>query len=459
MNRKLVIYLLLLALFFAFAWGVIYFGQDLQNSDVIRAASKSTDMDTVSTFIHNLKHPVSTLLLQIIIIIATARFFGLVVKKMGQPAVIGEIIAGIALGPSFLGWVFPSVSEFLFAKNSLGSLFALSQIGLIFFMFLIGLELDIKTLKEKTPAAVAVSHASIIFPYALGLGLAYFIYQDFAPKGVSFMSFALFLGISMSITAFPVLARILKEKGLTKTEMGIMALAVAAADDVTAWCILATVIAIVKAGDLSIALWTIGLSTIYVFFMINVAKRLVLAIEQKYLEAKISAKTAVMSVFLFIIISSAITEIIGIHALFGAFMSGVVMSMASKLKQLMFEKVEDIAILLFLPLFFAFTGLRTQIGSLDTIALWMVCFVVMFLAVVGKFGGSFLAAKASGMNIKDSSAIGILMNTRGLMELVVLNIGYDLGILSQELFAIFVIMALATTMMTAPLLSAIKISQ
>lgn len=457
MNRKLTLYLGLLALFVVFALGVIYFGQNLQDGNTLQTTVKTSDTNIVSSFIHNSKHPVSILLLQIVVIIAVAKLFGIIVKKMGQPAVVGEIIAGIALGPSLLGWLSPVVSEFLFAKSSLGSLFALSQIGLIFFMFLIGLELDIKTLKEKTPAAVAVSHASIIFPYALGLGLAYFIYQDFAPKGVAFVSFALFMGISMSITAFPVLARILKEKELTKTEMGTMALAVAAADDVTAWCILAAVIAIVKAGDASIALWTIILSAAYIYSMIKIAKPLILRIEQKYAESKISDKAMVIAAFLFVIISSATTEIIGIHALFGAFMSGVVMSMTNKLKQLMFEKVEDVAVLLFLPLFFAFTGLRTQIGALDSPALWGVCIAVVVLAVIGKFGGSFVAAKASGMSTKDSSAIGILMNTRGLMELVVLNIGYDLGILSLELFAIFVIMALATTMMTAPLLSAIKV--
>lgn len=456
MTRKLALYLGLLVLFFLFACMIIHFGQHLQSKNIIQITNKPIDIDTISAFIHNSKHPVSILLLQIITIISVAKLFGIAVKKMGQPAVVGEIIAGIALGPSLLGWISPLASEFLFTKSSLGSLFALSQIGLIFFMFLIGLELDIKTLKEKTPAAVAVSHASIMFPYALGLGLAYFIYQDFAPKGISFISFALFIGIAMSITAFPVLARILKERGLTKTEMGTMALAVAAADDVTAWCILAAVIAIVKAGDASIALWTIALSAIYVFSMIKIAKPFMLTIEQKYIDDKISNKTAVTTAFLFIIISSVTTEVIGIHALFGAFMSGVVMSMTTKLKQLMFEKVEDVAVLLFLPLFFAFTGLRTQIGSIDTAALWVVCFAVILLAIIGKFGGSFIAAKASGMSTKDSSAIGILMNTRGLMELVVLNIGYDLGILSPELFAIFVIMALATTMMTAPLLSAIK---
>ncbi len=459
MNRKLALYLGLLALFFIFAWGVIYFGQNLQDGNILQTTVETSNTNILSSFIHNSKHPVSILLLQIIAIIAVAKLFGIAVKKMGQPAVIGEIIAGIALGPSLLGWLSPVVSEFLFAKSSLGSLFALSQIGLIFFMFLIGLELDIKTLKEKTPAAVAVSHASIIFPYALGLGLAYFIYQDFAPRGVAFVSFALFMGIAMSITAFPVLARILKEKGLTKTEMGTMALAVAAADDVTAWCILAAVIAIVKAGDASIALWTIILSAMYVYSMIKIAKPFILRIEQKYAESKISDKTAVIAAFLFIIVSSATTEIIGIHALFGAFMSGVVMSMTNKLKQLMFDKVEDVAVLLFLPLFFAFTGLRTQIGAIDSAALWGVCLIVILLAIIGKFGGSFVAAKASGMSTKDSSAIGILMNTRGLMELVVLNIGYDLGILSPELFAIFVIMALATTMMTAPLLSAIKVTR
>jgi len=405
---------------------------------------------------HNLSHPLAILLAQIITIIVVARFFGWICKKIGQPAVIGEIIAGIVLGPSLIGLYFPSFSAALFPAESLGNLQFLSQIGLILFMFVIGMELDLKVLRNKAHEAVVISHASIIIPFALGMGLAYYLYQMFAPAGVQFTSFALFLGIAMSITAFPVLARIVQERGLHKTKIGTVVITCAAADDITAWCILAAVIAIVKAGSFVSALFIIFLAAVYVVMMIKVVRPFLTRIGSLYQTKESLSKPIVAIFFLTLIISAYASEVIGIHALFGAFMAGAIMPENSRFRNIFIEKVEDVALVLLLPLFFVFTGLRTEIGLLNEVYLWKITGIIVIVAVVGKFIGSALAAKFVGQNWKDSLTIGALMNTRGLMELVVLNIGYDLGVLTPEVFAMMVIMALVTTFMTGPALDLIN---
>lgn len=404
------------------------------------------------TFRHNLSHPLATLLLQIAVIMVVARLFSWVSKMIGQPAVIGEIIAGIVLGPSLLGMYFPEFSGFLFPAASLGNLGLLSQIGLVLFMFVIGMELDLKVLRTQVHEAVVISHASIIIPFVFGLTLSYFIYNDFAPQGVPFVSFGLFLGISMSITAFPVLARIVQERGLHKTRLGTIVLTCAAADDITAWSLLAVVIAIVKAGSLLSALPTILLALVYVTVLIKFIRPFLKRIGDIHSSRENLGKPLVAIFFLVLILSSYTTEIIGIHALFGAFMAGAVMPENEKFKQIFIEKVEDVALVLLLPLFFVFTGLRTQIGLLNDPMLWRTCIFVIFVAVAGKFAGSAITARYIGQPWKDSLIIGALMNTRGLVELVALNIGYDLGILTPEIFAMLVIMALVTTFMTSPAL-------
>ncbi|HTJ53152.1 MAG TPA: cation:proton antiporter, partial [Cyclobacteriaceae bacterium] len=409
-----------------------------------------------SEFVKSLHHPLGVLILQISTIILVARIFGMLANKIGQPTVIGEIIAGIVLGPSLLGLVFPDVSLFLFPQASLGNLQLLSQIGLILFMFIIGMELDLKILKNKADAAVVVSHASIIFPYFLGMGLAYILFEQFAPKGISFLGFSLFMGIAMSITAFPVLARIIQERGLTKTSLGAMAITCAAADDITAWCLLAAVVAIVKAGTFLSALYTIALAVGYVLIMVYGVQPFLKKLGDVYVAKEMVNKKVVGGVFLFLLLSSYLTEIIGIHALFGAFLAGVIMPQNLSFKKILTEKIEDISLVLLLPLFFVFTGLRTQIGLLNDGHLWMVCLLIIFTAVLGKFGGSAIAARVVGQSWKESLSIGVLMNTRGLMELIVLNIGYDLGILSPEIFAMMVIMALSTTFLTGPSLDLIN---
>ncbi len=456
--KNLIFYIATIGFFSYAIYWIIIFGSRLELGKKINlpVASNSQWTEFKKTLFHNLEHPLAILLIQILTIILVARFFGWFFKKIGQPTVIGEILAGILLGPSLLGLYFPEFSLALFPKESLGNLQFLSQIGLILFMFVIGMELDIKVLKNKANDAVVISHASIIIPFALGMGLAYFVYDSFAPEGTQFISFALFLGIAMSITAFPVLARIIQERGMHKTKLGTVIITCAAADDITAWCILAIVIAIVKAGSFVSALYTIALAALYVIVMLKLVRPFLKRIGDVNAEKTHLTKSIVAIFFIMLIFSAWATEVIGIHALFGAFMAGAIMPENTKFRDIFIEKVEDIALVLLLPLFFVFTGLRTQIGLLNDIYLWKITGVIILVAVAGKFIGSALASRFVGQNWKDSLIIGALMNTRGLMELVVLNIGYDLGILTPEIFAMMVIMALVTTFMTGPALDLIE---
>lgn len=437
---------------------VIILGSKLEiGRDIILPEKKQSEWQNfIDSLVHNLEHPLAILLAQIVTIIFVARLFGWICKKIGQPTVIGEIIAGIVLGPSLVGMYFPEFSAALFPVESLGNLQFLSQIGLILFMFVIGMELDLEVLKNKAHDAVVISHASIIFPFALGMGLAYLIYVSFAPAGIQFLSFGLFIGIAMSITAFPVLARIVQERGLHKTKLGTIVITCAAADDITAWCLLAAVIAIVKAGSFVSAMYIIGLATLYVILMIKVIRPFLKRVGELHSTRENLSKPIVAIFFLTLILSAYATEVIGIHALFGAFMAGAVMPVNTNFRNIFIEKVEDVSLVLLLPLFFVFTGLRTEIGLLNDPYLWKITGLIILVAVIGKFVGSALAARFVGQNWKDSLTIGALMNTRGLMELVVLNIGYDLGVLTSEIFAMMVIMALVTTFMTGPALDLIN---
>jgi Kef-type K+ transport system membrane component KefB len=404
----------------------------------------------------NLGSPLAVLLLQIIAILLTARLFGYIFHKAGQPFVVGEIVAGIFLGPSLLGRWFPGYNSFLFPKASMQNLQFFSQVGLMLFMFVIGMELDLRGLRTKARQAIVISHASIIIPYTLGMGLSFFLYEAYAPPNINFLSFSLFIGIAMSITAFPVLARILQERGMNKSRIGGMAIACAAADDITAWCILAAVISIVKGHSAVDTLVTIGMVLTYIFVMILAVKPLLEKISRKYAGKDLLSLNIVVLMFGVLILSSYTTEVIGIHALFGAFLAGVVMPSALNFRKILIEKVEYVSVGLLLPLFFAFSGLRTQLGLLNSTHEWLVCGAILLVAILGKFGGSMLAAKFVGESWKDSIVLGALINTRGLMELVVLNIGYDLGLLTPEVFAMMICMALVTTMMTGPLLNLMK---
>ncbi|RDI57012.1 cation:proton antiporter domain-containing protein [Flavobacterium glaciei] len=456
--KNTVFYLVITGGFTALMYWIITKGKHLEVAKTIVTpeSGKGSWGDFLASMQHNFQDPLAILLAQIITIILVARVFGWIFKKIGQPSVIGEIIAGIVLGPSLLGLYFPEFSGALFPVESLGNLKFLSQIGLILFMFVIGMELDLKVLKNKANEAVVISHASIVIPFALGIGLAYFVYNRFAPEGVKFLSFSLFMGIALSITAFPVLARIVQERGIHKTKLGAIVITCAAADDITAWCILAVVIAIVKAGTFVSSLYIIMLAVLYVIAMIYIVKPFLKRIGDLYGSKDTIIKPVVAIFFLVLIISSYATEVIGIHALFGAFMAGAIMPDIPKFRTIFIEKVEDVALILLLPLFFVFTGLKTEIGLLNDPYLWKVTGFIILVAVVGKFLGSALAAKFVGQSWRDSLTIGALMNTRGLMELIVLNIGLELKVLTPEVFTMMVIMALVTTFMTGPALDLIN---
>lgn len=456
--RTWIFYISMLFFFFLFSYFLIEKGESLEKLNFLQTNSViSTDSFSVfkTSILHSIAEPAAMLLLQIISILIVSRIFGFLFGKIGQPTVIGEILAGIVLGPSFFGYFYPDAFHFLFAPDSLGNLYILSQIGLILFMFTIGMDLNMGELKEKMGVTYVISHASIVIPYFFGMVLAYFVYQEFAAGQTTFLAFALFIGISMSITAFPVLARIVQEKGLTKTHLGVLSIASAAINDVTAWCVLAAAIAIAKTGSFVSSLYTIGFSVAYVLVMLLIVRPFLKKIGEIYSNSEVLNKGIIAFLLLILIVSSYLTEIIGIHALFGAFLAGVIMPPAMNFRKLIIEKVEDVSVTLLLPLFFVFTGLRTEIGLLNTPYLWTVCVIFILVAVSGKFVGGAFTARILGESWKDSLSIGILMNTRGLMELIVLNIGYEMGIFPPSIFVMLVIMALVTTFMTTPLLSLI----
>lgn len=457
-KKNYLIYAVMLLLFGALIYMAIEEGDRFSHHAV---ASSTVAEDTPFTMFcqfvtDNLHHPLSILLIQIIAVLLMVRLFGFLFKHIGQPGVIGEIVAGIVLGPSVLGYFFPDVFQALFPPESLTNLELLSQVGLVLFMFVIGMELDFSVLKNKINETLVISHAGILVPFFLGIVASYWIYEEYAAAQTAFLPFALFIGISMSITAFPVLARIIQERNMTKTSLGTLAIASAANDDVTAWCLLAVVIAIAKAGTFASALYAIGLTALYIIIMFMVVRPFLKKVGEVYANQEVINKTFVALILLILIISSTLTEIIGIHALFGAFMAGVVMPPSIGFRKVMMEKVEDIALVFFLPLFFAFTGLRTEIGLINSPALWGVCLLLITVAVAGKLGGCAVAARLVGESWKDSFTIGTLMNTRGLMELVALNIGYEMGVLPPSIFVILVIMALVTTFMTTPLLHLVE---
>ncbi len=462
-QRSILFYVVTIALFGGLIYWVIIQGGQLRPhlaEDLGLAAHGKPAGTALEQFKHtvggNMRHSLAVLLMQIVAIIAVARLFAYLFNKLGQPSVIGEIVAGIVLGPSVVGYWFPGAFHFLFPEGSLDNLQFMSQIGLVLFMFVIGLELDLKLLSGKAQDALVISHASIVIPYALGVGLAYWLYRDFAPPTIPFHSFALFMGIAMSITAFPVLARVIQERGLSRTRLGTIALTCAAADDITAWCLLAAVIAIVKAGSGVSAIYTIAAALAYVGVMVGVLRPFLRRVGDIYSDRESISKPVMALVFLTMLGSAYVTETIGIHALFGAFMAGAIMPPSLSFRKVLINKLEDVSLVLLLPLFFVFTGLRTRVGLLNEEHLWWICGAVVAVAVLGKFGGSMIAARFTGNSWKDSLSIGALMNTRGLMELIVLNIGYDLGVLNPEIFVMLVLMALITTFMTGPALTGIE---
>jgi Kef-type K+ transport system membrane component KefB len=395
-----------------------------------------------------------TLIVQVAVVVAAARLVGLLFRRLGQPQVMGEMVAGILLGPSLLGRVAPGASAWLFPPESLGFLSSLSQVGLLVFMFLVGLELDPRLMRGKGHAAVVTSHVSIVAPFFLGSALALYLYPRLSDAGVGFPGFALFMGAAMSVTAFPVLARILGERGLMRTRVGAVTIACAAVDDVTAWCILAAVVMLVRAGAAGLPLWaTVGGSLLFIATMWFAVRPLLARLEARF-HRRGGVSQDVLAVVLVVTLAAAwTTEWLGIHALFGAFLAGAAMPKDAAFVHALNEKLEDATVVLLLPLFFAFTGLRTTVGLVDSWEMWGYCALIVAVAVAGKFGGSTVAARAMGMPWREAGAVGVLMNTRGLMELVILNVGLDIGVISPALFTMMVIMALATTFMTSPLLA------
>lgn len=394
------------------------------------------------------------ILLALVAIIALARAVGWVFRKVAQPPVVGEIAAGILLGPSLLGRVAPTLSGWLLPADIAPFLRNIAEIGVIIYMFLVGIELDVRRLRRRVRASVAVSHASIVAPFVLGSLLALWLYPRWGPGSVGFDVFALFIGVSMSVTAFPVLARILTDRGMQATQLGTIALTCAAVDDVTAWCLLALLVGWVHAEPGGV-LVTVALTAGFVAGVLLIARpaleRLQRACEQR---GKLDQGTFAM-ICVGVLLAAVATEAIGIHALFGAFLAGVAISPDSRMATEIRGRLGDTVLVLLLPAFFAFTGMRTEIGLLDGPLEWIACASVIAVAACGKFGGAALAARVTGLSWRHSLALGALMNTRGLMELIVLNVGLDLGVISPTLFTMFVIMALVTTIATTPILGAL----
>jgi Kef-type K+ transport system membrane component KefB len=394
-----------------------------------------------------------TLLLQIAIIVAIARLFGWLFRRLHQPQVIGEMVAGIALGPSLLGSVAPSISAALFPADSLVALNTVSQVGVLLFLFIIGLELNLTNLKKVGHSAVATSLTSVIAPFILGFAVAYFLYSRLSDAKVNIIHFSIFIGAAMSVTAFPVLARILIERKLFHTPLGAIAIASAAVDDVMAWCFLALAVLLTRGKGIVIDLIVMLVSLmLFVAVMLFVARPLLRKLEAMYKERKEITQGMLAIVLLLLLFSALISEQIGIHALFGAFLAGAIMPKGEDFIRDLSGKFQDLTVVLFLPVFFAFTGLKTSISLLSDANLWGYCLIIIATAIAGKLGGAMLAARLTGQTWREAGAIGILLNTRGLMELVILTIGLEAGIISPTVFTMMVLMALFTTAITTPLL-------
>ena len=389
------------------------------------------------------------LLIALAVVVIAGRLLGALFVHIHQPPVIGEVIAGILLGPSLLGQIAPEAYAYILPGTVAPFLGVVAQLGVILYMFLIGLELNPEHLRGQVHTTVATSHASIVAPFVLGTALSLYLYPRLSTSDVPFTNFALFLGIAMSITAFPVLARILTDRNMLRTKLGAVAITCAAVDDVTAWCLLAFVVGVVQAkaeGALLVALMTIGFIGFMYFIVRPIIARMVGAWDRNPTPGGIAVA------FVGVLVAALTTEAIGVHAVFGAFMLGAVIPHDSTLARSLRQSLESVVTILFLPAFFAFTGMRTEIGLLSSWYQWAICGLIIMVAVAGKFGGTLVAARATGLGWRDAAGLGVLMNTRGLMELIVLNIGLDLGVISPTLFAMMIVMALVTTLATTPAL-------
>jgi Kef-type K+ transport system membrane component KefB len=418
-------------------------GQRLEPVEVGLGPATAQGTQTSNTLFH--------LLVALAVVILTARAVGYLFRLIDQPLVIGELVGGVLLGPSLLGRFAPDWSATLLPPEVAPFLSVHAQLGVILYMFLVGLEIDLRVIRRQGRATVAISHASIVLPFVLGSALALGLYPRYAGEAVPFTVFALFLGVSLSVTAFPVLSRILTDRGIARTRMGTLALTCAAAGDATAWCLLAAVVSITQ-SDARSSFLTIGLTIAFVLFILKIAMPAVHRLTARFERSSTLTPTGLSIVLAAVLASAAATELIGIHALFGAFLFGAIVPNDTRIAADLRGRLEGVVSVLFLPVFFAYTGLRTQLGLIDGAANWLLCGLIILLACAGKFGGSVLASRLVGLGWRDSTALGVLMNTRGLVELIVLNIGLDLKIISPELFAMLLLMALVTTFMTSPLL-------
>lgn len=393
------------------------------------------------------------LLIQLAIVIAAARLTGWVFRRIGQPQVVGEMVAGLLLGPSVLGAFAPGLEQALFPPDSLAFLTALSQVGLVLFMFLIGAEFDPELLRGKQKAAILISQFSMVIPFALGVLLALWFHDVYAPANVPFTHFALFLGAALSVTAFPVLARILGEKQLIGTRLGAIALAAAAAADVIAWIVLTIVVTVARASHTALPLWaTIIGALAFAVFMLFGVRRILPGLLQKRLPSGIESHNAMAVLLLLMLGSAAVTEWLGIHALIGAFLAGVVLPNKGALVQTLTRRLEALTVVFLLPIFFMLTGIQTRINFGDR-SFWVPALIVLTIAILGKLGSATVGGRLAGLHWRDAAGIGALMNTRGLMELVILDIGLSIGVITPSLYAILVFMAIFTTVMTTPLLA------
>ena len=389
--------------------------------------------------------------LQLALILAVCRVAGWLFRLLKQSQVVSEMIAGVLLGPSLLGLLFPNASAYLFPPQSKPIIFAVSQIGLVLYMFLIGVGFDVELLRSRIRNAAAISMAGILVPFLLGSALALGLASNpllFNQKVTSIQAM-LFMGASMSITAFPMLARIIYEQGLTRTPLGTLALAAGSIDDVAAWCVLAVVLA-GYAGSPWSAVVAIGGGLLYALFTLTAVRRLLLKLGERVERSGKMSNEVLLGVLCLVMLGAWFTDYIRIYAVFGAFLMGVAMP-RGLFRQELESKILPLTTNFLLPLFFVYSGLNTKIGLVDSWYLWGVTGLVMCAAVGGKFGACTLAARANRESWRDAAAIGTLMNARGLMELILLNIGLERGIIEPALFAVLVLMAIFTTLMTTPI--------
>ena len=434
----------------AFVW-IALSGKSLPAAVGVAAPTSSAVLASQAVF----RLPI--FLAQIAIIIAVARLFGILLKRVGQPQVIGEMVAGLALGPSLLGSLWPEGYAWLFPTGTVRFLNALSQLGIVLFMFLVGLELDLKNLRARGRHILVISHAGMALPMLGGGLLALLLYHNYSTANTSFMEFTLFFGCAMSVTAFPVLARILAERGLSTTTLGSTAMACAAIADITAWALLALSVSVERGtGNTSAILWRMVIGgTVFLVAMFFGVRRLL----EFYWRRKEQTKPSSLGhnefsfVLLIVLLSALATELLNAHAIFGAFVAGVIMPRDGKLRAALESRLEDILVVLLLPLFFAYTGLRTNVGLISSGGEWGIAALILGVAVLGKLGGTTIAARTTGIQWREAGGLGVLMNSRGLMELVILTIGLQDGIITPALFTMMVIMAVVTTMMTSPILA------